>query len=200
MATWNDDVDVASMADSWRADTLGKMARSKHPIILTECASPGNIVACNQAWNKLCGFSPEEALGQPTTILQGKLTSRQKARQFAAQVQANKIYSGENGFASSQAVSSVKLVNYNKGGRAFVHCLKAWRVMDEDTGTEYYMTESHEECDSAINRAMLMGDEESPNARRKEEMRGAAIYLTGLLLIFIPTLYPLWGNLVPRLA
>ena len=61
MACWNDDKDIASMPHSWRTQMLSTMAASKSAVILTETEQsncPGAIVACNAAWNKLCGYSP----------------------------------------------------------------------------------------------------------------------------------------------
>jgi len=49
-----------------------------------------------------------------------------------------------NGIAARQAITKTTLVNYTKAGRAFVHQLSARRIQDEDTGREYYMTESRE--------------------------------------------------------
>ena len=197
MACWNDDKDIASMPHSWRTQMLSTMAASKSAVILTETEQsncPGAIVACNAAWNKLCGYSPEEALGKTTSILQGRLTSTHKARRFTHQCIATRIYGNDNGFASRQATSSVKLINYSRSGRPFVHCLKSRRIADEDTGVEYYMTESHEETDEKIIRAMFRG-EDVPRARN-DEAWGALVYLVGLLLIFIPTLSPMWRNLL----
>ena len=88
----------------------------------------------------------------------------------------------------------MKLINYSRSGRPFVHCLKSRRIADEDTGVEYYMTESHEETDEKIIRAMFRG-EDVPRARN-DEAWGALVYLVGLLLIFIPTLSPMWRNLL----
>ena len=126
---------------------------------------------------------------------QGRLTSTHKARRFTHQCIATRIYGNDNGFASRQATASVKLINYSRSGRPFVHCLKSRRIADEDTGVEYYMTESHEETDEKIIRAMFRG-EDVPRAPERRGVGRPLVYLVGLLLIFIPTLSPMWRNLL----
>jgi len=136
------------------------MARSPKAIILTETAAPGKIVAVNAAWNALCGYPPDEALGKTPSILQGPATSLRKAKQYARDVLApsRPVYGDNEGFAArNHSASTTKLVNYTKSGEAFVHCLRTTRVMDEDTGAEYFLTESHEETDPTVSRAMLCG-------------------------------------------
>ena len=200
MACWNDYKDLASMPFSWRHKVLSEMADAQQPCILTEVKAPGNIIAVNAEWSKLCGYSPEDALGKPTTILQGRLTSTHKARQFAHSCMNTTLYGTDTGFASRRACVTTKLVNYTKHGRPFIHCLKAKRVMDEDTGVEYYMTESHEETDEKICRAMLRGEYDDDAKDAAAQRRGAMIYAATLLAVFIPALYPMWSNLLPGTA
>jgi len=205
MACWDSDVDIASMPNSWRESMLESMANAAAPMIVTESCAPGRIVACNNRWNTLCGYAPEEALGKPPSILQGPRTSRTKAREFSQRVHEEKSYYFDHGFASRQAATSVKLVNYTKSGRPFVHCLRARRVMDEDTGVDYFVTTSYEETDEAITHAMLKADvyaasstptPTTATAATDHELRDALIFLGGLLVLFIPALYPIWS---PRL-
>jgi len=151
--------DIANEPYSWRAEVLNKMSQAQKATIVTDTKS-GEIVACNSAWNKLCGYSPEEAFSHTPIILQGKLTSQTKARQYAMDVLSSKTYAKDHGFAGRQAITRTKLVNYTKSGRPFVHCLQSKRVMDEDSGKEYFITESHEETDENINQVMLQGMEQ----------------------------------------
>jgi len=154
------------------------MASSPKAIIVTELDS-NKIVACNQKWNRLCGYPPEEALGKKPSILQGEGTSKSKASDFAAQIYAT-------------GTATVKLVNYTKLGRAFVHCLRTRRVTDVDTGTAYYVTESHEETDMAIQRAMLKDEEmvDEDEAESESPVRDGAIFLALVSAIVAPLVLP----------
>jgi len=185
MATWNG-VDVASEPHTWRADFVGKMASSSKAIIVTETAPSGKIIACNAAWNALCEFPPEEALDKNPRLLQGKLTSKRKARQYAREVHACSILSEDDGFAARQAIAHVKLVNYTKSGRPFVHCLRSRRLMDESTGKDYFVTESSEEKDPAICRAMLGDDAAEPGITGNVQGAGLALIATALMLALLP--------------
>uniref|UniRef100_A0A7S0L8W0 PAS domain-containing protein n=1 Tax=Coccolithus braarudii TaxID=221442 RepID=A0A7S0L8W0_9EUKA len=148
---------AASVRSTWRSELCAKMALSSEAVIVSEACAPGKIVACNAVWSELCGYEADEAFCHTPKILQGKGTSVVKASQFADAVRSNNTYthSEELGFATRQAVNFVKLLNYTKSGRPFVHCLKTWRTQDEDTGAEYFVTESYEEQGTAVSRAVL---------------------------------------------
>ena len=180
-----DDIDIASRP--WRHSLCAEMGVSSRAVIVSETCSPGKIIACNEAWAQLCGFTPDEAIGSTPKILQGKETSLKKARQYATEVLSNAFFSEGHGFASRQAAARAKLVNYTKHGRPFVHCLRTWRVRDEDTGEEYFVTESHEEDDEAIEQAML--HHKAP-AVTGHEVRDSAIYLVGVAALLLPAVWP----------
>ena len=136
----------------------------------------------------------EEALGKTPSILQGELTSKRKARIYAQQVLANRTLSEDNGFAARQATSTVKLVNYAKDGRPFVHHLSTRRVMDEDTGVEYFVTESHEDTNGAIRRAMLKCDSPPPCPAQYPLLQSMAV-VGVLALALAPGVLPVLGAL-----
>lgn len=115
----------------------------KRAAIVNEVAYPHAIVACNSAWNKLCGWSAEEALGASPKILQGECTNCHKATEFSRR-------------ASTNDCASVTLVNYTKHGKPFVHRIHTSRVKDL-AGTEYFFTQSEKVENRALIRAMLKG-------------------------------------------
>ena len=162
------------------------MAVNNNAVIITETKAPGRIIACNAAWTQLCGYAPEDALGKTPRMLQGKDTSVCKARSFTRQCHQNKIRSEENVFAAWQGRARTKLVNYTKNGRAFVHCLQTRRVMDEDTGEEFFMTESHEETDNGIYAAMIKGQE----APSRFPIRDGALYVLLVSACLAPSVLP----------
>lgn len=177
-----DDVDIASRP--WRYEICSKLGLSAKAAIVSESSEPGRIVACNAAWNSLCGFTPDEALGETPKILQGKGTSVTKAKRYAAEVLSKPYLRDDAGFASRQDTTRAKLVNYTKTGRPFVHCLTTRRVKDEDTGEEYFVTESHEEKEQAICRAMLVG-EEQPSGSKVRDTDGAIFVLGVSVLVYL---------------
>eukprot|EP00322_Chrysochromulina_rotalis_P020893 CAMPEP_0115836828 /NCGR_PEP_ID=MMETSP0287-20121206/4909_1 /TAXON_ID=412157 /ORGANISM="Chrysochromulina rotalis, Strain UIO044" /LENGTH=177 /DNA_ID=CAMNT_0003290325 /DNA_START=118 /DNA_END=651 /DNA_ORIENTATION=+ len=172
------------------------MARNINAVIVTETKAPGRILACNAAWTQLCGYAPEEALGKTPSMLQGKETSKRKARAYTRQCLQNKFMCEENGFASRQGRARVKIINYTRDGRPFVHCLQTSRVMDEDTGEEYFVTESHEETDDAIYCAMIKGQE----APCQHPIRDGALYLFLVSLCLAPSVLPVIQVLLSDLS
>jgi len=147
------------------------MSTSPKAVIVTDIGS-NKIVACNSKWNQLCGYEPEEAFSTTPKVLQGEGTSMHKAGEFAARVAAT-------------GVASVKLINYTKLGRAFVHCLRSCRITDPDTGTAYYFTESYEETDAAIQKAMLKRNHvDDDEAESESPTRDGAIFIAFVLIVF----------------
>ena len=90
--------------------------------LMQECTSAAvvvdehnKILACNAKWVAMCGYTPREALGKSTRMLQGPLTDQGKAKLFAEEVRA-------------RGGARAMLANYCKDGIAFVHALSATRV------------------------------------------------------------------------
>lgn len=191
MAVWNDDIDLAAQGASWRSSLCASMAKERKAVIVTEVDDGYKIVACNAAWNDLCGFSPEDALGKSPKILQGARTDSAKAKAYTCSVLDSTLHGDNAGFAAWQSACTTKLVNYTRKGRAFVHCLRTTRVRDEDTGQEYFYTESHEETDETIAQAMLrrVGIVKTGELSTVQ-VRDAFIFLAGLAAFLAPALYP----------
>lgn len=88
---------------------------SKLPVIVTDLNQ--RIVGVNGHWVDMCKFAPGEAFGMTPAILQGTLTSREAALDFAMQ-----LSSGRMAFTS--------VLNYKKDGTQFVNHLCGWSVGD----------------------------------------------------------------------
>jgi len=103
---------------------------------------PFDIIAVNSTWTALCGFQPEEALHKtPKQLLQGEHTDASKARAFASALVENKH-------------AKVMLINWTKGCRPFVHKLESWLIEDPHSKEKFYVTESSEEHNVRIVRAL----------------------------------------------
>jgi hypothetical protein len=118
------------------------MLRSEHPTILQDGVAPYKIVAANSAWRTLCGFPGAEAIGATTKILQGTRTDHSKARHFRDTCVAS-------------GAGRATMVNYKKCGQPFCHRIRANRV---GLIRPYFLTQSTEVTDNAIQRALLPGD------------------------------------------
>uniref|UniRef100_A0A7S0J3G5 PAS domain-containing protein n=1 Tax=Calcidiscus leptoporus TaxID=127549 RepID=A0A7S0J3G5_9EUKA len=182
---------------SWRSELCEKMALSSVAVIVSEARAPGRIVACNAVWSELCGYGADEAIGLTPKILQGKGTSMHKAAHFTEKVCSQTVctHGEEFGFASRQASSFVKLVNYSKAGRPFVHCLKTWRTRDDGAGVDYFVTESHEESGTAVSRAMLRAAGECDDVPEAREQGRAAASLRVLAVASAVPLLVTWTAL-----
>lgn len=136
VVTWSEDVDLTN------SNLPERLQKCPGPVIVTQASEPFEIVACNSAWSKLCGFQPEDALGKDPSILQGPQTNHKKAKHFAAELL-------REGHAAST------LVNYTKFGRPFVHRLNASAIVDSVSGKKYFVTESREERRASIRNVLL---------------------------------------------
>jgi len=88
--------------------TLQGALSSKKAVVITECVPPFKITHVNAAWENLCGFSREEAIGKtPRELLNGPLTQNVHLRGFTRDIK------------SSNMPTQVVLTNYNKRKETF---------------------------------------------------------------------------------
>ena len=102
------------MSDEGLYDRMLSTARGS-PTAAIVVDGEGRIIALNEAWTALCGYSPNEALHQSPKILQGDATDAAKAQRFSDEVR-------ECGAARTI------LANYTKGGDPFAHLLRSTKV------------------------------------------------------------------------
>ena len=102
---------------------------------LSPCAlsrSDGRILAVNDAWTALCGYSAEEVLHKSFSILQGPNTDAKRAKAFVTELHTC-------GKATTQ------LINYSKSGAQFAHVISACCVRDARRGCDgFYLAHSRE--------------------------------------------------------
>jgi PAS domain S-box-containing protein len=95
-------------------------------IMITE-ASPGYpIIYVNRAFTDLCGYPPEEILGQSPSVLQGPNTSRSVLEALQADLAAGRPFHGE-------------AVNYRRDGSEFIMEWKIAPIRDEDGQIAFYI-------------------------------------------------------------
>lgn len=79
--------------------------------VITELNPPFRITHVNEAWEGLCGFSRDEAVGRTLEMLQGPGTVTEDLERINARV-------------LRQELVSMTLINYRKNGKAFVNHLR----------------------------------------------------------------------------
>ena len=110
------------------ASLTDRLVQTERPAILVQTDAPWRIVACNRAWERLCGFTAAEACGQPPSIIHGAQTDKSKAEQHRVD-------------CVTRGAASMTILNYTKGGRPFQHSVRSEVVVD-DLGSRYFLTQS----------------------------------------------------------
>lgn len=95
--------DWSKLLDALEADV--------RPLVVTSRAQPFHIVAVNDSWTNMCGYSHAEALGKSLEMLQGPSTDRRALAQFSRQL----------AHAEAGDDISLSVVNYTKDRRAFLN-------------------------------------------------------------------------------
>ena len=110
---------------------LTEIEESLSPSVLSTVAAPYEILAVNEAWMRLCGYTSDEAVGQTfKDLLHGPATSEATASAFVEQLQRDRS-------------AFCELTNYTKARQPFLHNLSSRRIDDPDSGRAYYITISH---------------------------------------------------------
>lgn len=85
---------------------------SRQARIVTEAHYPYRVIYANHAWEELCGWSAEEAIGQSgLSFMQGEATDRVKIRRINSAVRE-----GER--------PNIRVINYKKDGHPFLNHLQ----------------------------------------------------------------------------
>ena len=89
------------------------------PIVITEKSSPYRIVAVNDAWVNLCGYSHDECQGRSVgELLQGPETDMKYVTSMLS-----KLLLGEEARAT--------LINYTKSGKKFKNSIRVGPIIDD---------------------------------------------------------------------
>lgn len=88
-------------------------------IVITEAEMPFRIVAVNDSWEKLCGYSRSECKGQTLGCIQGPETNKAAVTALMAQ-----LLKGEE--------AGTVLTNYNKNGRKFHNRLRVGPLKNDN--------------------------------------------------------------------
>jgi PAS domain S-box-containing protein len=136
---YGEDIDLTSTEN---AALRTRLSSSQTPCVLNKAVEPFDLVAVNAPWTRLCGYEACEAIGKsPVELLQGDKTDTSKAHAFTS-----KLMNGKP--------ATMTVLNYSKRGRAFVHRIHSEAVTDAASGETYFLTQSCEEQDPAVSRAV----------------------------------------------
>ncbi|KAG8461978.1 hypothetical protein KFE25_013997 [Diacronema lutheri] len=104
---------VARAQRDW-STLLADLEHDPRPIVVTAANRPTfTIVAVNEKWVELCGFSHAEAIGNSLSLIQGPRTDKLVAKEASRNL------------AVSRAPSvGFEIVNYTKDGRPFVNTVQ----------------------------------------------------------------------------
>lgn len=97
-----------------------------HPRIITEAVPPFRIVHVNRAWEKLCGMSARDTLGNTLSLIQGEATDKKELAKLTSRL------------TQGQYATSM-LLNYKKSGEPFINFLQVSPVLDEQGYVTYFM-------------------------------------------------------------
>ena len=97
--------------------------------VITEGTAPYRCLSVSAGWTKLTGWSRDEALGSPLSILQGKGTEPEALHALMRAV-------------NMQLAVSVRLTNYTKDGVPFVHQLSCEPLRDPSGETRCFQATS----------------------------------------------------------
>lgn len=124
---------VADVLDSAREspESLARRMISvmSEAVLVTDAPAPGHsptIIAANQAFTRLTGYTPEEVIGQTPKMLQGTGTDEETRAKTRQAIDRRK---GGN----------VTLVNYRKNGSAYDCELTLSPIRDEDGAVNLFM-------------------------------------------------------------
>jgi PAS domain S-box-containing protein len=102
-------------------DALEAARSSPDALIITVAQRPFEITHVNAAWESLCGYSAEEAVGKTSRILRGLDTSRESCDML-------------NAALNRKQGAAVRLLNYTKAGTPFINDLQVV-PLSNDGGT-----------------------------------------------------------------
>lgn len=115
---------------------ISQAMSDSRPLVITSSVSPFKVIHVNDAWEGLCGYTAEEAIGHRIgDLLQGPATNKPHADGLVDRLHREEY---------AEAV----LTNYTKTGRQFENMLRLAPIRNDDGAIEHFigvMEEVHED-------------------------------------------------------
>lgn len=100
---------------------------SKVAAVISDPRQPDNpIIACNQAFIALTGYTSGQIIGRNCRFLRGPLTESEKTAELRDAVRERRP-------------TMVELTNYKKDGRAFLNAVMIAPLFDDEGGLSYFL-------------------------------------------------------------
>ncbi len=116
------------------------IAKSMVAAVVSDPRTPDNpIIACNEAFCRLTGYSRDEIIGRNCRFLRGERTEPEQTAMLREAVATGRP-------------AMVELINYRKDGSAFRNAVMIAPLFDADGELEYYLGSQAEIDDSGTNR------------------------------------------------
>ncbi len=145
---------------------------TRMPMVTTDPAQPDNpIVFCNEAFQKLTGYTQDEALGRNCRFLQGPDTDRRSTDKIAEAI-------------SRGASIAVELLNYRKDGSTFWNALYLSPVRNDDGSIRFFFASQLDVTNhvAAKERAVAQTEEIENEVAKRTSQLEAALEAKTLLL------------------
>jgi PAS domain S-box-containing protein len=122
---------AARLASACQSALLGRTLKKFGGIVqvITEATPPYRALSVSPGWQQLCGYSHDDVLGRPLTLIQGPGTEPDALRALMRAV-------------GMQMLVSVRLTNYTKSGVPFVHQLSCEPLRDPSGETRCFQATS----------------------------------------------------------
>jgi PAS domain S-box-containing protein len=118
---WTHSLDDDASDDDVNSSFAQLFEREDDAVVVTESEAPFRIKYVNKAWEKTCGYSFEEVVGETLALIQGPMTDRNELRRLSEEVKMKKEF---------QTI----LINYKKSGESFRNCLSIAPIHLNDYG------------------------------------------------------------------
>ena len=106
--------------------TLQDVLVSNQPCIVTTITKPHTIIAVNEAWTEVCGFTQEEVHHKSiSAVLHGPLTNDSVIESTMQRVQENIV----NGKESVTPTEDMYIVNYKKDHTSFINHVTISKIL-----------------------------------------------------------------------
>lgn len=131
------------------------IAKSMVAAVVSDPRTPDNpIIACNEAFCRLTGYSRDEIIGRNCRFLRGERTEPEQTAMLREAV-------------ASGRPAMVELINYRKDGSAFRNAVMIAPLFDADGELEYYLGSQAAIDDSGANRHDAAREKVSRLTRRQ---------------------------------
>eukprot|EP00308_Calcidiscus_leptoporus_P016567 CAMPEP_0119380298 /NCGR_PEP_ID=MMETSP1334-20130426/56303_1 /TAXON_ID=127549 /ORGANISM="Calcidiscus leptoporus, Strain RCC1130" /LENGTH=394 /DNA_ID=CAMNT_0007400065 /DNA_START=33 /DNA_END=1217 /DNA_ORIENTATION=+ len=124
-----DEVDERPETQHTPAKDSSACAAEQHVQAITRAHEPFDVIYVSAAWQRLCGYTSEQVIGETLKIIQGPKTSAHAVETMLRAVR-------------QRTSATIKLVNYTRDGRPFWHRLHVEPLRDHAGEVQFFQASS----------------------------------------------------------